>query len=101
MQMLPHLCAHEQVLALDVLVGIQELLDPGSYLVFILVEPRAVEVSVTSGKGSHDCAVRLTWGTDGGECAEAEGGHGGAAVELDLGGGDGHVGWFLVGCVGS
>lgn len=99
MQVLPHLCADEQVLALDVLVRVQELLDPGSYLVLVLVEPRAVEVSVTRLESSDDGAVRLAGGTDGGEGAKAEGGHGGAAVELDEGGGDGHGGWFG-GCVG-
>lgn len=85
-QVLPELGGDEEVLAADLGVRVEELLDAGADLELVLVEPGAVEVTVAGLEGGDDGAVRLAWLADAGEGAEAQGGHELAVVELDHGG---------------
>lgn len=82
-EVLPHLGSDEELLALDLWVFAQELLDAGSDLILIQVEPGAVEVTIAGLESGDDGAVCLSWGADAGEGAKAEGWHLLAGVESD------------------
>lgn len=92
-KMLPYLGGNEQLLALDLWVVAQKLLDARSDLILVQVEPGAVEVTVTGLESGDDGAVCLSWGTDAGESAKAEGWHLLAGIESDHGR-VGHVVWL-------
>jgi hypothetical protein len=72
-EVVPDLCADENILALDARVLLEEVANSGTDLVLVLVEPGAVKVSVASLQGVQSGLVRLTLGALIGEGAEANG----------------------------
>ena len=95
-QVVPDLCADEEILAGDAGVGLEEVADGVANLILVLVEPCAVEMAVANLKGFGDGLVCLALGALVGEGAEADGGDLDAVRELvDLVVLDSHCG----GCV--
>ncbi len=82
-EVLPHLGSDEELLALDFRVVGQELLDSGSNLILVQVEPGAVEVSVTGLECCNDGPVCLSGLANAGEGAKPEGWHELAVVQFD------------------
>ena len=61
--MVPYFCGYEDVGAGDGRFGGEELGESGADFVFVLVEPRAVEVAVAGGEGGEDGGVSFTFGS--------------------------------------
>ena len=101
-QVVPHLGADEDVLALDGGVLLEEVVEGITDLALVEVEPGTVEVTVAGLQGTHDGLVGLADGPLAGEGAEADAGDLDPIVEGegDTGGhdcdssdGDQWVGW--------
>ena len=95
-QVVPDLGADEDVLALDVLVVLEELGKRLADLILVLVEPRAVKVTVADLKGLLDGSIGLALGTLVGKGAESDGGNSHSIVECVVGVGGGKSGHFGV-----
>jgi hypothetical protein len=72
-EVVPDLCANEDILALDARVLLEEVANSGTDLVLVLVEPGTVKVSVASLQSVQSSLVRLALGALVGEGAEANG----------------------------
>jgi len=80
-EVVPDLCADEDVLTLDTVVLSEEITHGLANLTLVQVEPSAVEVSVTSLESSGDSLVGLALGALIGKGAKAHGGHLDTVVE--------------------
>jgi hypothetical protein len=81
-QVVPDLCADEEVAAGDGGRGGEEVAHCAANFFFVLVEPGAVEVAVAGLQGLCDRGVGLAFGALVGEGAEADGGDVDAIVEF-------------------
>lgn len=70
-QVVPHLGADEDILALDGGVLLEEVADTVTHLILVQVEPGTVQVTVACPQGTHDRIVGLALGALAGEGAEA------------------------------
>ena len=72
-EVVPDLCANEDVLTLDARVLLEEVANGGTDLVLVLVEPGTIKVSVAGLQSVQSGLVRLALGTLVGKGAEADG----------------------------
>ena len=82
-EVVPYLCADEEVLAGDAGVLAEKVAHGVAHLVLVLVEPGAVKVAVARLERRRDGCVRLAGCTLAGKGAEADGGDGEAVGELE------------------
>lgn len=69
-QVIPHLCGHENILSLHGLVLLEEVANSVSNFGFVQVEPSAVQMSVTNFESTHNGLISLALGTFVGKSAE-------------------------------
>ncbi|KAI6755864.1 hypothetical protein HG531_004970 [Fusarium graminearum] len=74
-EVVPDLCANEEILALDAVVLGEEITDGLANLALVQVEPSAVEVSVAGLEGGNDSLVGLALGALVSKGAKAHTGH--------------------------